>query len=62
MTTKKTISREEALAGLGGRANKQANTVLTLIESRTALLVTQAQQAGNAALAVAAAKIRGVPI
>ncbi|MFN8444098.1 MAG: hypothetical protein U0175_25170 [Caldilineaceae bacterium] len=56
MTTKKPISREEALAGLGGRANKQANTVLTLIENRTSLLVAQAQQAGNPALAVAAAQ------
>lgn len=54
MTKKKNISREEVLGGLGGRATKQAHTVLALIENRTAHLVAQAQQAANPALAVAA--------
>ena len=54
MTNKKLLSREEVLGGLGGRLAKQAHTVLALIENRTAHLVAQAQQAGNAALAIAA--------
>ncbi len=54
MANKKNLSRDEVLGGLGGRATKQAHTVLALIESRTAHLVAQSQQATNAALAVAA--------
>lgn len=54
MTKKKNISRDEVLGGLGGRATKQAHTVLALIENRTAHLVAHAQQAANPALAVAA--------
>ncbi|HUS94087.1 MAG TPA: aromatic amino acid transport family protein [Patescibacteria group bacterium] len=42
MTEKKLISRDEVLAGLGGRPTRQANTTLALIENRTAHLVTQA--------------------
>src|SRR5215212_8713277 len=54
MPKQKLISREEVLDGLGGRAVKQANIVLTLIENRTAHLVAQAQAVANTALAVAA--------
>ena len=54
MPKQKLISREEVLDGLGGRAVKQANMVLTLIENRTAHLVAQAQRVANTALAVAA--------
>lgn len=53
MTTKR-LSRDEALGGLGGRAAKQAHTLLALIENRTAQLIAQAQQVANPALAVAA--------
>lgn len=42
MAKKNPISRDEVLAGLGGRHTKQANTTLALIESRTAHLVSQA--------------------
>ncbi|MEZ4862415.1 MAG: hypothetical protein R3C14_13950 [Caldilineaceae bacterium] len=54
MTTKQRLSREEVLGGLGGRAAKQAHTLLALIENRTAQLVAQAHQVANPALAVAA--------
>ncbi len=54
MGAKKLISREEALGGMAGRATKQASTLLTLIENRTAHCVIQAQQVGNYALTVAA--------
>jgi amino acid permease len=54
MAKKKPLSRDEVLGGLGGRATKQANAVLALIENRTAHLVAQSQQAANAAMAVAA--------
>src|SRR5262245_38785959 len=43
MTTKKVISREEALEGMRGRSTKQANTLLVLIENRTAHFMAQAQ-------------------
>ena len=54
MTTKKPLSRDEVLGGLGGRATKQANSVLALIENRTAQLVAQAHEIANPALAVMA--------
>ena len=54
MTTKKRLSREEVLGGLGGRATKQASVVLALIENRTAQMIAQAHQLANPALAVAA--------
>ena len=53
MTDRKLISREEVLAGLGGRANKQAATVLALIKQRTVYLIAHSQQVANAALAIA---------
>jgi hypothetical protein len=40
----KLISRDEVLEGLAGRPAKQANTLLVLIENRTAYLVAQARQ------------------
>ena len=43
MTTKKRLSREEVLGGLGGRATKQASVVLALIENRTAQMIAQAE-------------------
>jgi amino acid permease len=55
MSAKKLISREEVLGGLGGRTTKQANTVLALIEQRTAHLVAQAQQVTDTALVASAA-------
>lgn len=58
MANEKSISRDEVLSGLGGRATKQAHTLLTLIENRTAHLVAQAQQAANPALAAAALQTR----
>jgi amino acid permease len=54
MADRKLISREEVLEGLGGRVNKQAATVLALIEGRTSYLIAHAQQVANTALAVAA--------
>ena len=39
--SKKLISRDEVLGGLGGRPARQANTTLTLIENRTAHLMTE---------------------
>lgn len=54
MTSRTLISREEALGGMAGRTTKQAHTVLTLIENRTAHLVQQAQQVGSIALTLAA--------
>jgi amino acid permease len=45
MTTKKPLSREEVLGGLGGRTAKQASTLLTLIENRTARCLAESQQA-----------------
>ena len=36
----KLISRDEVLGGLGGRPTRQANTTLTLIENRTAHLMS----------------------
>ncbi|MFN8458239.1 MAG: hypothetical protein U0401_26910 [Anaerolineae bacterium] len=43
MASQKLISREEVLGGLGGRSTKQANTLLALIENRTARLAAQSQ-------------------
>ncbi len=40
--SKKVISRDEVLGGLGGRPARQANTTMTLIENRTAHLRTEA--------------------
>lgn len=54
MTTKKPLSRDEVLGGLGGRAARQASTLLTLLENRTAQLAAQAHELANPALAVAA--------
>ncbi|MEZ4622225.1 MAG: hypothetical protein R2867_42890 [Caldilineaceae bacterium] len=54
MATRQPLSREEALGGLGGRAAKQANTLLALIKNRTAQLVAQTHELTNPALAVAA--------
>jgi len=54
MTEKKLLSRAEVLGGLGGRATKQAHTLLALIENRTAQLVAQSRQAANTAGAVVA--------
>jgi len=39
--SKKLISRDEVLGGLGGRSKRQANTTLTLIENRTAHLMSE---------------------
>ena len=39
--SKKVISRDEVLGGLGGRPARQANTTMTLIENRTAHLRTE---------------------
>jgi amino acid permease len=39
--SKKLISRDEVLGGLGGRPTRQANTTLTLIENRTAHLMAE---------------------
>lgn len=58
MTTKKVISREEVLGGLRGRSTKQANTLLTLIENRTAHFMAQAQQPVELVLAEKAAENR----
>lgn len=58
MTIKKTLSREEVLGGMAGRVAKQASTVLVAIESRTAYLVAQSQQAMAQFLTEAAAKER----
>ncbi len=55
MSAKKLISREEVLGGLGGRTTKQANTVLALLEQRTARLIVQSQQVTDTALIVSAA-------
>ncbi len=41
----KIISRDEVLGGLSGRTRKQAHTLLTLIENRTARLAAQSQPA-----------------
>lgn len=43
MASEKLISREEVLDGMGGRSTKRANTLLALIENRTARLATQSQ-------------------
>lgn len=53
MAKLKNISRAEVLSGLGGRATKQAHTLLALIENRTAHLVAHAHQVANPALAAA---------
>lgn len=55
MTAKKLLARDEVLGGLGGRATKQAHTLLALIENRTAHLVAQARQAADNVSAVAVA-------
>lgn len=44
MADKKLISREEVLGGMGGRLTKQASTLLSLIENRTAFLIEESQQ------------------
>lgn len=43
MASEKLISREEVLGGMAGRSTKQANTLLALIENRTARLAAQSQ-------------------
>ncbi len=43
MASEKLISREEVLDGMGGRSTKRANTLLALIENRTARLAAQSQ-------------------
>lgn len=55
MAAKKLLARDEVLGGLGGRATKQAHTLLALIENRTAHLVAHSRQAANTVAAVAAA-------
>jgi amino acid permease len=59
MNSKKLISRQELLeGGLTGRVAKQANTLLALIENRTAYLVAQAQAPVELVLTEKAAETR----
>ncbi len=54
----KLISRDEVLGGLAGRPTKQANTLLALIENRTAYLVAQSRQEAAQFLTPAAVEER----
>lgn len=58
MTTNKVISREEVLGGMRGKSIKQANTLLALIENRTAHFMAQAQQPVELILAEKVAETR----
>lgn len=56
MATKKLITRQEVLGGMAGRTIKQAHALFALIETRTAHLVAQAEQAGAVALTISAVR------
>lgn len=53
MTTKKLISRAEALRGMAGRTTKQAHALVALLETRTAHM-EQTAHVGSVALTIAA--------